>query len=188
MPKQKHHLKLGVKRLGVKGLGAKGLDLCPDLPIHTKITSHWIWSHWACFLLCEMKQMNKTAKSPFQLYLRNCIILEAISKLFVLGRLKLITSRFTQCYRGQKVVSLMVPRLTMVKCSTGNTYTLLKHRGSALMGGFTIKLIQFFFGNVGGNGIYRENGQNEENYSCYYWAALIQAPQYRENQVQQILY
>lgn len=36
MPKQKHHLRLGVKSLGVKGLGAKGPDLCPDLPIQTK--------------------------------------------------------------------------------------------------------------------------------------------------------
>lgn len=168
----------------MKGLRAKGLDLCPDLPIHHQNDLQLNLISLGLFLLCKMKQMDKTSKPPFQLYLSNCIILEAISKLCILGRLKLIIFQFTKCYRGQEVVSLMVPRLTMVKCTTGNTYTLLKHRGSALMGGFTVTLIPFFSGNVGKNGIKRESGQNEENYSCYYCAALIQASQYRKNQVQ----
>lgn len=40
MPKQKHHLKPGMKRLEVKKLGAKGLDLYPELPFINKVTSN----------------------------------------------------------------------------------------------------------------------------------------------------
>lgn len=53
------------------------------------------------------------------------------------------------------------------------------------MGGFTLKLMPFFSGNVGENGIKRENGQDEENYSLV--TAVLhsyKAPQYPKNQVQ----
>ena len=71
----------------------------------------------------------------------------------------------------------------MVKRATGNTHTLLKHKGSAVMGGITVKLIPHLSGNVEKNDIKRQNRQNEENYSCNYCAILIQVPQYGGNQV-----
>lgn len=67
MPKQKHHL----KPPGVKGQGVKDLGLCQAFPLISNDLQLNLVSSGLSFLLCKMKQLDRTSKPPFQLHFSN---------------------------------------------------------------------------------------------------------------------
>lgn len=82
MSTQKHHFKPPeVKRLESKQVGPRA-----GLPIHWQHDLQLnLPSEGLSFLIYKIRQLDKTSKAPFQLYLSNCMILEAISKLYIVG-------------------------------------------------------------------------------------------------------